>query len=216
LNAPAAKAAHRDRASKLDPFKPIIAELLQQDPDANAPVIAQRLKPHGYDGGFTIIKDYLRTLRKSSAGRRAYVRVEPAPGERCDVDWGHFGALVYNGATRKLYAFCLVESHSRKMYLEFTHSQTFETFARCHIHAFQFFSGTSREIWLDNLATAVAQHDGNLIRFNPAFSASLANAVSFHVPVTSGRPGRKVKSNERSAMCARTSGRCAPSSIWRM
>jgi transposase len=94
LNAPAAKVAHRDRASKLDPFKPIIAELLQQGPDAKAPVIAQRLKPHGYDGGFTIIKDYLRTLRKSSAGRRAYVRVEPAPGERCDVDWGHFGALV--------------------------------------------------------------------------------------------------------------------------
>jgi hypothetical protein len=55
------------------------------------------------------------------------------------------------------------------MYPEFTHSQTFETFARCHIHAFQFFSGTSREIWFDNLATAVAQHDGNLIRFNPRF-----------------------------------------------
>ena len=156
LEAPAAKAAHRDRASKLDPFKPIIAELLQQDPDANAPLIAQRLNPHGYDGGFTIIKDYLRTLRKNSVARRAYIRVEPAPGERFDVDWGHFGALVYNGAMRKLYAFCLVESRSRKMYLEFTHSQTFETFARYHIHAFQFFSGTSREIWFDNLATAVA------------------------------------------------------------
>ena len=68
LNAPAAKAARRDRASKLDPFKPIIAELLQQDPDANAPVIAQRLKPHGYDGGFTIIKDYL----VSGAERRGH------------------------------------------------------------------------------------------------------------------------------------------------
>jgi transposase len=178
LEAPAAKATHRDRVSKLDPFKEIVAELLQQDPDANAPVIAQRLKPLGYDGGFTIIKDYLRTLRKSSVARRAYVRVEPAPGERFDVDWGHFGALVYNGATRKLYAFCLVESHSRKMYLEFTHSQTFETFARCHIHAFQFLSGTSREIWFDNLATAVAEHDGNLVRFNPRFLA-FARECSF-------------------------------------
>src|SRR2546430_15368309 len=60
LDAPAAKAARRDRASKLDSFKPAIADLLQQDPDANAPVIAQRLKPLGYYGGFTIIKDYLR------------------------------------------------------------------------------------------------------------------------------------------------------------
>jgi hypothetical protein len=32
LEAPAAKAAHRDRSSKLDPFKEIIAELLQHDP----------------------------------------------------------------------------------------------------------------------------------------------------------------------------------------
>ena len=44
LEAPAPKATRRDRASKLDPFKAAIAELLQQDPDANAPVIAQRLQ----------------------------------------------------------------------------------------------------------------------------------------------------------------------------
>jgi hypothetical protein len=37
LRAPAAKPARRDRASKLDPFKTAIAELLQQDPTANAP-----------------------------------------------------------------------------------------------------------------------------------------------------------------------------------
>jgi transposase len=171
LNAPAAKAAHRNRASKLDPFKPAITELLQRDPTANAPVIAQRLRPLGYDGGITIIKDHLRAVRSSSVTRRAYVRVEPAPGERFDVDWGHFGALVYNGATRKLYAFCLVECHSRKMSLEFTHSQSFETFVRCHIHAFQELGGVSRDIWYDNLASAVAEHDGNLVRFNPRFLA---------------------------------------------
>jgi transposase len=169
LDAPAAKPAPRVRAHKIEPWKAAIAELLEKDPEANAPVISQHLKPLGFDGGHTIIKNYLRALRKNSVARRAYVRVEPAPGERFDVDWGHFGALVYNGATRKLYGFCLVEAHSRKMYLEFTHSQTFETFARCHVHAFRFFDGVSREIWFDNLATAVAEHDGNLIRFNPRF-----------------------------------------------
>ena len=171
LVSPAAKAARRERSHKIDPWKDAIGELLAKDADAHAPVIAQRLKPLGFDGGTTIVKDYLRAVRKNSVARRAYVRVEPAPGERFDVDWGHFGALVYNGATRKLYAFCLVESYSRRMYLEFTHSQTFESFARCHVHAFQFFGGVSREIWLDNLASAVAEHDGNLVRFNPRFLA---------------------------------------------
>src|SRR5262249_2456697 len=134
-------------------------------------------------------------------------------GERCDVDWGHFGALVYNGATRKLYAFCLVESHSRKMYLEFTHSQTFETFARCHIHAFHFLTGTSREIWYDNLATAIAEHDGNLLAFNPRFLVLGRSAVSFRVPAMCERPGKKARSNVRLAMYARTFGRCGRSPI---
>jgi transposase len=102
LEQPAAKPSRRDRGSKLDPFKPAIDELLRQDASANAPVIAQRLQPLGFDGGLTIIKDYLRAVRKDSAARRAYVRMEPAAGERFDIDWGHFGALVYNGATRKL------------------------------------------------------------------------------------------------------------------
>jgi transposase len=171
LETPAPAPTRRDRASKLDSFKPVITDLLQQDPTATAPVIAQRLQTFGYDGGITIIKDHLRAVRNSSVARRAYVRMEPGPGERFDIDWGHFGALVYNGTIRKLYAFCLVECHSRKMYLEFTHSQSFETFVRCHMHAFEELGGCARELWFDNLATAVAEHEGNLVRFNPRFLA---------------------------------------------
>lgn len=55
------------------------------------------------------------------------------------------------------------------MYLEFTRSQSFETFVRCHMHAFEAMGGIARELWFDNLATAVAEHEGNLVRFNPRF-----------------------------------------------
>jgi transposase len=178
LETPAPLPSRRDRSSKLDAFKPAIDQLLEQDPAAHAPVITQRLRTLGYDGGETIVKDYLRALRAQSKARRAYVRVEPGPGERFDIDWGHFGALLYNGTPRKLYAFCLVEAHSRKIHLEFTHSQSFETFVRCHIHAFEEFGGCARELWFDNLATAVAEHEGNLVRFNPRFLA-FAREYSF-------------------------------------
>ena len=47
LDVPAPPVKRRERASKLDPFKGVIAEFLQQDPHANAPVIAQRLQPLG-------------------------------------------------------------------------------------------------------------------------------------------------------------------------
>src|ERR1043166_1966800 len=128
LATPAPPPSHRDRTSKLDSFKPAITELLDKDPTATSAVIAQRLRQLGYQGGITILKEYL-------------------------------------------HAVCLVESHSRKIYLEFTHSQNFETFARCHIHAFQYLGGVSQEIWFDNLATAVAEHEGNLVRFHPRFLA---------------------------------------------
>jgi len=169
LVTPARSAARRQRASKLDPFKATIAELLEQDAKASAMVIAQRLRPLGFTGGLSILKDYLHAVRAHTAAKRAYVRMEPGPGERFEIDWGHFGALLYQGHARKLYAFCLVECHSRKLFVEFTHSQSFETFVRCHIHAFQFLGGIARELWFDNLATAVAEHDGNLVRFHPRF-----------------------------------------------
>jgi hypothetical protein len=90
LDNPVPKPSHRDRASKLDTFKPALAELLEKDPQAPAPVLLQRLQTLGYDGGITILKDYLLAVRKNAVLRRAYVRMEPSPGERFDIDWGHF------------------------------------------------------------------------------------------------------------------------------
>jgi transposase len=169
LDAPAQGPARRVRTSKLDPFKGNIAEWLEKDPKVTGAVIEQRLRPLGYNGGHSILLEYLRKIRPQLSPQRAFVRMEPFPGERFEVDWGHFGALSYSGDTRKLYAFALVDAHSRMLYVEFTHSQSFETFARCHIHAFTALGGVAREIAYDNLATAVAEHDGRLVRFLPRF-----------------------------------------------
>jgi transposase len=167
LHSPVPLPVHRPRPSKLDPFKPLIAELLEQDPRAPGSVILQRLQAADYSGGHSILREYLRQVRVSPATPRAFVRMEPAAGERFEIDWGHFGALDYQGDQRKLYAFALIEAHSRMLYVEFTHSQSFETFVRCHQHAFQAMGGVARECWYDNLLTVVAEHDGRLIRINP-------------------------------------------------
>src|SRR5262249_43638601 len=108
-----APVAVRSRSSKLDPFKPMIQDWLRQDSTVTAAVIEQRLRQQGFAGGHTIIRDYLQATRQETKKRRAYVRMEPGAGERFEIDWGHFGSLAYDGAPRKLYAFCLVECHSR-------------------------------------------------------------------------------------------------------
>jgi len=169
LDAPAQGPVRRSRASKLDPFKTTIAEWLEKDAKVAGTVIEQRLRTLGYTGGPTILRIYLQKARPQAKTSRAFVRMEPAPGERFEVDWGHFGTLDYAGDKRKLYAFALVEAHSRILYLEFTHSQSFETFVRCHMHAFAALGGIAREIAYDNLATAVAEHDGRLVRLLPRF-----------------------------------------------
>jgi hypothetical protein len=47
LETPAQGAATRERSSKLDPFKAVIAECLEKDPRVTAALIFQRIKDHG-------------------------------------------------------------------------------------------------------------------------------------------------------------------------
>ncbi|MBP7528501.1 MAG: hypothetical protein KA801_11270 [Syntrophorhabdaceae bacterium] len=50
------------RCSKLDPFKPLIDNLLAEGV-WNGAVILQELKARGYTGGSTIIRDYMKPGR---------------------------------------------------------------------------------------------------------------------------------------------------------
>ena len=117
------------RKSKLDLFKEEIKRMLEINSKASAVVIRQRLAEKGYNGGLTILKDYLCTIRKRKSPR-AFVRFEAAPGEQFQIDWGHFGSLTYSNDKRKLYCFVMIEAHSRMLYLEFTHSQNQATLHR--------------------------------------------------------------------------------------
>jgi transposase len=157
------------RPSKLDPFRDEINRLLAIDAKAPATVILQRIAPLGFDGGITILKDYLHTFRGHFKNKEAFIRFESLPGEQCQVDWGHFGSIAYGETTRKLYCLAVLECHSRLLYLEFTHSQRQETLHRCLLNAFRFFNGTPKELVTDNMLTAVIERVGPLIRFNEAF-----------------------------------------------
>src|SRR5919109_5045088 len=157
------------RASKLDPFKDDIERMLGVDPKVSAMVMRQRLEERGFNGGITIIRDYLSRVRPSATARAAFIRFESEPGVQCQIDWGHFGTLAYGNTTRKLYCLAVVECHSRMLYLEFTHSQRQETLHRILLGAFRFFQGTPKELVHDNMLTAVIEHQGPLVRFNEQF-----------------------------------------------
>jgi len=64
LITPAPKPKQAVRTSKLDAFEQAIDALLEQAPNASAVVILQRLRPLGYQGGISILKQYLQTRRQ--------------------------------------------------------------------------------------------------------------------------------------------------------
>lgn len=169
LRNPEQNAKRSPKPSKLDPYKDLIQQFLEQDPQVHAPVLLQRLQEAGFDGKISILRKYLHEKRGRSKNSKAFVRFESPPGHQCQIDWGHFGSIQYGNTKRKLYCMAVIESHSRLLYLEFTHSQRQETLHRCLLNAFRFFEGTPKELVTDNMITAVTERDGALIRYNEAF-----------------------------------------------
>jgi len=168
LENPDPEKSYGQRGSKLDPFKEEIARLLEIEPEVSAPVIKQRIDKLGYDGGISILKDWLATVRKP-AEKNAYIRFESAPGRQMQIDWGHFGSLKYGDASRKLYCLAVVECHSRMLYAEFVHSQKQQVLHRALFNAFSYFGGTPEQLVVDNMLTAVVERRASLVRFNDAF-----------------------------------------------
>ena len=110
-------AAIPQRPSKLDPFKGDIVRLLEQHA-YSAQQIFQQLKERGFQGRYTIIKEFVRQVRPKP--RPAFLTLHFAPGECAQVDWGCAGSVPVGSTQRRLSFFIMVLAFSRKMYLEFT------------------------------------------------------------------------------------------------
>lgn len=163
------------RTSLLDPYKEEIKNYLLKDPRIASSTLLHRLRDHGYTGGLTIIKDHMRELRQKASPKlkEAFLRLEFAPGECAQVDWGEFGDPFSDGV--KVHCFVMVLCYSRMTYIEFTRSERFEDFIRCHENAFNYFGGVPKECWYDNLTTAVQERYAGLVKFNPRFFAYMGH-----------------------------------------
>ena len=155
------------RASKLDAYKGQIVRWLDAHP-YSAQQIFQRLCDAGFSGRISIVKDYVQLIRPQR--QEAFLKLDFAPGECAQVDWGEFGTIAVGGTRRRLSFFAMVLCHSRLLYLEFTVSQTMEFFLGCHENAFHAFGGVPARLMVDNLRSAVLQRlAGSAPVFNPKY-----------------------------------------------
>lgn len=177
--------------SKLDPYKGKISELLSEYPSLSVVRILEEIKKDGYQGGRSILSDYVLKVRGPK--REKFLRIETLPGEQAQCDWGNFGYVYFGEYKRPLSCFVMTLSFSRLVYLEFTVSQRLEDFIRCHVNAFNFYGGVPKEILYDNLKQVVLLREGKEIHFNPEFMAFAGTYLVHPVPCRPGRGSDKGK-----------------------
>lgn len=107
----------------------------------------------GYTGAIDAVQRYLKSLdAPRQALMRATVRFETPPGEQAQVDWAEVGYYLDDtGARRKVYAFVMILSYSRTLYVEFTTRMNVAELIGCHQRAFAHFNGWTRRILYDNM-----------------------------------------------------------------
>jgi transposase len=147
INRPRRSAA---RASKVDPYRDMIASLLDDDEDYQASTIYDKLRLNGYDGCYELVKRVVRTA-KADLTRRAYIRFETEPARQAQVDFGEFMVEMPDGTVKKFYLFAMILGYSRMLYCELLERCEMVSFLEAHIRAFEFFGGVPYEILYDRM-----------------------------------------------------------------
>jgi transposase len=141
------------RRPKLDAWVGAIDQILEDDKAEGrkqrhtAKRIFERLRDeHGYTGGYTIVKDYVR-LRKLSQ-REMFVPLAHPAGD-AQADFGEAMVMI-GGVERKAHYLAMDLPQSDDCFVMAFPAETTEAFLEGHNHAFAYFGGVPRTILYDN------------------------------------------------------------------
>jgi len=157
------------RPSKLDPFKPEIARLLEEFPTLSCVRIREEVEPKGYDGGLTILREYVREVRR--VRQEPHLTIVTDPGQQGQMDWSPYTIEFTRTGKMQVLCFSYVLGYSRRQFIDFTLRRDFFTLIRRHQDAYEYFGGVPRECLYDNEKTVVLRWEMGRPVFNPAFAA---------------------------------------------
>ena len=179
------------RKSACDSFAETISAKVAQGLSAQRIFQDLRLEAQ-FTGSYESVKRFVRRCRQSAP--EAVQRIEVAPGEEAQVDFG-LGAPVggAEGRQRRTWVFRVLLSFSRKAYSEAVFRQDTETFLRCLENAFRSFGGVTQTINLDNLKAAVLKFDFADPELNPKLAEFARHYGVAILPCLPGTPEHKGK-----------------------
>ena len=194
---------------KLGPWLGVIDAILEDDRQRpvkqrhTAKRIFDRLREeHGFGGGYTIVKDYVRTA--TLRGREMFVPLTHAAGE-AQVDFGE-ALVVVAGVERKAHYLVMDLPHSDDCFVAAFPAETTEAFLEGHVRAFAYFGGVPTRILYDNTKIAVAKILGG------AGAAENAGLLRVAEPLSVRRQVRASGEGQRQGQGGRA-GRLCPAEL---
>lgn len=146
---------------------------------------------HEYPGSYQAVKRFVRRLEAKTG--IPFRRMECAPANELQVDFGQGAWVKENGKRRRPHLFRAVLSYSRKAYSEVVWRQDTETFIRCLENALRFFGGSVRTIVIDNLKAGVLQADWYDPELNPKIRDFATHYATVILPTKPAMPRHKGK-----------------------
>jgi transposase len=177
----------RRRSSLLDPFAERIGQLLDRYPNITVERLLQELRAEGYEGGYTILREHVKSVRGSPRAAEVVRRFETAPGMQAQMDWAVYTIDFTDEGRRRVNLFSYLLGYSRRQYLHFTDSQDLTALRREHVRAFEHLGGVAAECLYDNMKTVVDRWEDEAPIYNTRF---LAFATHYGFRPRACRPGR--------------------------
>jgi transposase len=180
---------------KLDAFVGVIDAMVEADKlrpakqRHTARRVWERLKEeHQFTGGYTIVKDYLRSAELRS--REMFVPLVHPAGE-AQADFGEALAVI-GGVECKAHYLAMDLPHSDDCFVAAFPAETTEAFLEGHVRAFAYFGGVPTRILYDNTKIAVAKILGGTERQRTRAFSELQSHYLF-----ADKFGRPAKGNDK-------------------
>lgn len=155
------------RGTKLEPYRGLVRELYLGKQLIGTRILRE-LRAAGYEGGLSILYDYLRTLKGSTVPEKATVRFETGPGQQAQFDWSPY-TVSLGGELRQVLVYGMTLGFSRRKHytasLDERQASIFEALEECLWH----FGGAPKQVLVDNARSFVVDAAKEHFRWNGQF-----------------------------------------------